>query len=56
MLTKEGLRLKSKDELKALKKMKNADFGLCFEPIKDNVQDEIDLIKDIRSGVIELEP
>lgn len=56
MLTKEGLRLKSKDELKALKKMKNADFGLCFEPIKDNVQDEIDLIKDIRSGVIELGP
>ena len=33
LLTREGVELKSKEELKELKKTKNADFGLCFKPL-----------------------
>ena len=33
LLTREGVELKSKEELKELKKSKNADFGLCFKPL-----------------------
>lgn len=52
LLKREGLRLKSKDELKELKKNKNADFSLVFEEY-DSVQDEIDLAKDIERGVLD---
>lgn len=52
LLKREGLRLKSKDELKELKKNKNADFSLVFEEY-DTVQDEIDLAKDIERGVLD---
>lgn len=33
LLTREGIRLKDKNELKELKKAKNADFGACFEKL-----------------------
>lgn len=33
LLTREGVELKSKEELKELKKTKNADFGLCFKEL-----------------------
>lgn len=50
LLKREGVKLKCKAELTELKKKKNADFGLCFEPI-DNVQDIIDAEKDLARGV-----
>lgn len=50
LLKREGVKLKCKAELTELKKKKNADFSLCFEPI-DNVQDIIDAEKDLARGV-----
>lgn len=54
LLKREGIKLKCKSELNELKKKKNADFGLCFEPIIDNIQDVIDREKDIARGVVNL--
>lgn len=50
LLKREGVKLKTKAELNELKKKKNADFGLCFEPRID-VQDIIDAEKDLARGV-----
>lgn len=47
---REGIKLKTKAELSELKKKKNADFSLCFEPI-DDVQEIIDREKDLARGV-----
>lgn len=50
LLVREGIKLKTKAELSELKKKKNADFSLCFEPI-DDVQEIIDREKDLARGV-----
>lgn len=54
LLKREGIKLKCKSELNELKKKKNADFGLCFESIIDDIQDVIDREKDIARGVVNL--
>ena len=54
LLINEGYELKTKEELKELKKKKNADFSLCFRKIqRERVQDQIDFLKDVRAGVVE---
>lgn len=52
LLKRERLELKSKEELKELKKNKNADFSKCF--IDLDAQREIDIMKDVRAGIIEI--
>lgn len=52
LLKRENLELKTKDELKELKKKKNADFSLCFRERRD-IQSEIDLAKELARGVVD---
>lgn len=52
LLKRENLELKTKDELKELKKKKNADFSLCFRERRD-IQSEIDIAKELARGVVD---
>lgn len=56
LLAREGLELKSKEEIKALKKAKNADFGLVFNVVEKRERDEDDERKDMQLRRLEEEP